>query len=355
MGAGDGRNLIRIAKNSPGARRATQWSTGAIVRDELQRLRRIVRGRTWLSHEPLQSLNRSPYLQETIECPLPHGRRRPLRERTLQTRGALGAVACLAVFLTACGPRTHFPLLPSALPSALALGDSSGRLARDLAPILYLQRDESFPLERIVAVIHPSRRVIAYYLTYRHDIAARWSPFSQGADEEEFWVGYDATFAPTDLWTYWHGDILHVNWRGKGELGVNVQWGKHGSIPARDADARHAPGQVARALLRDVLRLSRSRLRTLFERRAPLLLPQFFALSRVHEARRPRLETYRDRAHGGSRFAAIGRFRRALRTQAVLAVGAPPLRAHVEIREWRARAARHAMTATSTVRIRRAY
>ncbi|MEO8879165.1 MAG: hypothetical protein ABI446_02095 [Gemmatimonadaceae bacterium] len=68
-------------------------------------------------------------------------------------------------------------------------------------------------------------------MTYRHDIAARWSPFAQGADEEEFWVGYDATNAPTDLWTYWHGDILHANWRGKGELGVNVQWGKHGSLP----------------------------------------------------------------------------------------------------------------------------
>jgi hypothetical protein len=97
--------------------------------------------------------------------------------------------------------------------------------------VLYLQRDESFPLERSVAVLHPSRRVIAYYLSYEHDIAARWSPFAQGADEEEFWVGYDATFAPTDLWTYWHGDILHANWRGKGELGVDVQWGKHGSLP----------------------------------------------------------------------------------------------------------------------------
>ena len=240
MGAGDGRNLIRVAKNSPGARRAAKWSTGAIVRDELQRLRRIVRGRTWLSHEPLQSLNRSPFLQETIECLLPHGRRRPLLESTVQTRGVLGAAACLAVLLTACGPRTHFPLLPPALPNSLAPEDTSGRLARDLAPILYLQRDESFPLERTVAVIHPTRRVIAYYLTYRHDVAARWSPFAQGADEEEFWVGYDATFAPTDLWTYWHGDILHVNWRGKGELGVNVQWGKHGSLP-RGTPARDLP------------------------------------------------------------------------------------------------------------------
>jgi hypothetical protein len=100
-----------------------------------------------------------------------------------------------------------------------------------LAPILYLQRDESFPLERTVAVLHPTRRVIAYYLTYRHDVTARWSPFSQGPDEEEFWVGYNTSLAPTDLWTYWHGTILHADWRDKGELGVDVQWGKHGSLP----------------------------------------------------------------------------------------------------------------------------
>ena len=235
MGAGDGRHLIRIANYSPGARRATQWSAGAVIRDELQRLRRIVRGRTWLSHEPLQSLNKSPRLRETIEGPLPFGRESPLPKGTLQRRRPLGLAlsraATLAALLTACGPRTHFPQLPQALPDTLAPDDSAAALARELAPVLYLQKDESFPLERTVAVLHPTRRVIAYYLTYEHDIAARWSPFSQGADEEELWVGYDATHAPTDLWTYWHGDILHANWRGKGELGVDVQWGKHGSLP----------------------------------------------------------------------------------------------------------------------------
>lgn len=234
MGAGDGRHLIRIANYSPGARRATQWSAGAVIRDELQRLRRIVRGRTWLSHEPLQSLNKSPRNPETNEGPLPLAREWAPRKSTLQRRRPLGLVLFRAVFpaiLTACGPRTHFPRLPAALPDTLSPGDSAVALARELAPVLYLQKDESFPLERTVAVLHPTRRVIAYYLTYEHDIAARWSPFAQGPDEEEFWVGYDATFAPTDLWTYWHGDILHANWRGKGELGVDVQWGKHGSLP----------------------------------------------------------------------------------------------------------------------------
>jgi hypothetical protein len=231
VGAGDGRHLIRIANYSSRARRAAQRSAGAIIGDKLQGLRRIVRGRTWLSHEPLQSLNKSPRLRETIESPLAYGRKGPLRRRTLLTRGALGLASLMAGSLAACGPRTHFPVLPEALPDILAPTDSAAMLARELAPVLYLQRDESFPLERSVAILHPSRRVIAYYLTYEHDIAARWSPFAQGPDEEEFWVGYDATLAPTDLWTYWHGDILHANWRGKGELGVDVQWGKHGSMP----------------------------------------------------------------------------------------------------------------------------
>jgi len=231
VGAGDGRHLIRISNYSPGAGGATQWSACAVIRDELQCLRWIVRGRTWLSHEPLQSLNRSPRQLETIECPLPYAREGPLRQRTLQTRRPLGVAISLTLLLAACGPRTHFPPRPPAPPDIVAPGDSAAALARDLAPVLYLQRDESFPLERTVAVLHPTRRVIAYYLSYEHDVAARWSPFAQGPDEEEFWVGYDATLAPTDLWTYWHGDILHTNWRGKGELGVDVQWGKHGSLP----------------------------------------------------------------------------------------------------------------------------
>jgi len=173
VGAGDGGHLVGIAKDRSGAGGATEWSAGAIVRDELQRLRRIVGGRTWLSHEPLQSLNKSPLVQETIECPLAYGPKRPVRERTLQTRRVLGFVVGLTALLAACGPRTHFPALPPALPDSLAHNDSAAILARDLAPILYLQRDESFPLERTVAVLHPSRRVIAYYLTYRHDIAGQ--------------------------------------------------------------------------------------------------------------------------------------------------------------------------------------
>ena len=104
-------------------------------------------------------------------------------------------------------------------------------LARQLAPLLYLQRDEWFPLARTLAVVHPSRPVIAYHLLWRDDAHAAWLPFTIPTDQEIVWVGYDSSGAPTDLWTYWHGSILHANWKEKGQVIVDVQWGKHGSMP----------------------------------------------------------------------------------------------------------------------------
>jgi hypothetical protein len=97
--------------------------------------------------------------------------------------------------------------------------------------VLYIQRDESFPLERIVAVVHPTRRIIAYHLLWRDDVTGAWIPFTVPTDEEIVWVGYDSTLAPTDLWTYWHGTLLHTDWRDRGAVVVDVQWGKHGSMP----------------------------------------------------------------------------------------------------------------------------
>lgn len=134
-------------------------------------------------------------------------------------------------WLTACGALIHIPERPLTLPGALSPEDTGAVLARQLAPTLYLVKGESFPLARVVAVVHPTRPVIAYYLLYQHDLAARWSPFGGAPDEEEVWVQYDSTHAPTDLWTYWHGTILHTDWRGKGQVLVDVQWGKHGSLP----------------------------------------------------------------------------------------------------------------------------
>lgn len=133
--------------------------------------------------------------------------------------------------LTACGPRAHIPPRPSVIPGAVDSSDSAAVLARALAPLLYVQRDEWFPLERVVAVVNPERPVIAYHLLWKDDVSGSWVPFTVPTDEEVVWVGYDATHAPTDLWTYWHGTLLHTNWRDRGQVAIDVQWGKHGSLP----------------------------------------------------------------------------------------------------------------------------
>lgn len=131
----------------------------------------------------------------------------------------------------ACGPHAHIPPRPTVVPAALAPTDAGARLARTLAPLLYLQRDEWFPLERAVAVLHPTRPIIAYHLLWQDDVHGAWIPFTVPTDEEVVWVGYDPSGAPTDLWTYWHGKVLHTDWRDRGTPAIDVQWGKHGSLP----------------------------------------------------------------------------------------------------------------------------
>ena len=82
----------------------------------------------------------------------------------------------------------------------------------------------------MVAILHPVRRVIAYHLLWRDDVHGSWIPFTVPTDEEVLWVGYDSTYAPTDVWTYWHGRILHATWP-RSQVVIDVQWGKHGSLP----------------------------------------------------------------------------------------------------------------------------
>lgn len=135
-----------------------------------------------------------------------------------------------AALALACGPRAHIPPIPVSLP--LAADSASVELARRLAPTLFLQRDEYFDLSRVVAVVHPTRPIIAYHLLWRDDVNGAWIPFTKATDQEVVWVGYDSvTREPTEIWTYWHGATLHMDWRGRGTPQVNVQWGKHGSIP----------------------------------------------------------------------------------------------------------------------------
>lgn len=143
---------------------------------------------------------------------------------------SLTGFGILLSLLTGCGPRAHIPLRPANLPGVLAPSDSGAVLARSLTPVLYLQRDETFHLSRAVAVLHPQKRVIAYHLLWRDDVNGSWIPFTVPTDQEIVWVGYDATQAPVEVWTYWHGAFLHTPWP-KSQVAIDVQWGKHGSLP----------------------------------------------------------------------------------------------------------------------------
>jgi len=150
--------------------------------------------------------------------------------RRLRKTTRVCAIAA-GISLAACGPRANIPVLPN-VPGAMPAADSASVLARALAPILYLQRDEPFGLERVVAVVHPTQRIIAYHLLWRDDAHGAWVLFEAPTDQEIVWVGYDSTtYAPTEVWTYWHRTILHTDWRGKGQVAIDVQWGKHGSLP----------------------------------------------------------------------------------------------------------------------------
>src|SRR2546423_7300249 len=138
-------------------------------------------------------------------------------------------VASMAT-LSACSRGAYAPPVPN--PATFGTDSASWALAKSLAPVLYLQRDEPFPLDRVVAVVHPTRPIIAYHLLWRHDVNGQWAPWAKPSDEELVWVGYDpTTTAPTDVWTYWHGTVLHTPWVDRGPPAIDVQWGKHGSMP----------------------------------------------------------------------------------------------------------------------------
>jgi hypothetical protein len=156
--------------------------------------------------------------------------RRPLLSvRALLT--ALAAAGAAAAGAAACGPRAAIPPHPPAPAAEVAATPIDSALAQSAAPTLYLQPDETFRLERIVAVVHPNRRIVGYHLLWRDDAHGAWLPFTIATDQEVVWVGLDEAGRPTDLWTYWHGKILHTPWRDRGRPEVDVQWGKHGSMP----------------------------------------------------------------------------------------------------------------------------
>ncbi len=145
-------------------------------------------------------------------------------------------------------------------------------LARSLAPVLYLQRDERFPLSRVVAVIHPTRPIIAYHLLWRDDVNGSWIPFTIATDQEIVWVGYDPSGAPNDVWTYWHGKILHTSWP-RSQVAIDVQWGKHGSMPRAMVQSDLPPLQTLNVFFAMTRLLVPDMLLSRIMRKGPVIFP----------------------------------------------------------------------------------
>ena len=152
--------------------------------------------------------------------------------RNLRQKGStiLARTVALATILVACGPASFLPPRLGPLPPSLLASASDAGIARTLAPVLYLQRDEPFALVRALAVVDGRRRIVAYHLLWRDDAHGAWLPSTRPTDEEIVWVGYDSSGAPTEVWTFWHGRILHLPWNRR-TVEIDVQWGKHGSLP----------------------------------------------------------------------------------------------------------------------------
>jgi hypothetical protein len=144
-------------------------------------------------------------------------------------------------------------LEPPRTPSAAEMA-----LIRRFAPRLHTAATEFFPLKDAAAVLHPSERLIAYHLFWEDDID--FPDDNDPCDHEVVWV----QFAPDRqtierFWTYFHGRILEggeISLRDARANGrrprVDVQWGKHGSLPVgwESMSIVAEPGDIEREYLK---------------------------------------------------------------------------------------------------------
>ncbi|MCI0393029.1 MAG: hypothetical protein MOB07_30215 [Acidobacteria bacterium] len=105
-------------------------------------------------------------------------------------------------------------------------------LARRFAPRIFTTTSEFFPLKDFAVIIHPTERLIAYHFFWEDDID--FPEDNDPCDHELMWVKYAADKSSIEkIWTYFHGRILAGRNPRAHETRprVNVQWGKHGSLP----------------------------------------------------------------------------------------------------------------------------
>ena len=117
------------------------------------------------------------------------------------------------------------------------LTDEDWRLARRFAPRVYITASEFFPLKDFAVILHPTERLIAYHFFWEDDID--FPEDNDPCDHELMWVRYSPDRASIEkIWTYFHGRMLEGGEaalsdarRNRMRPRVNVQWGKHGSMP----------------------------------------------------------------------------------------------------------------------------
>jgi hypothetical protein len=119
-----------------------------------------------------------------------------------------------------------------------ALSAEEAALVRRFAPRLYVTASEFFPLKDFAVILHPTARLIAYHFFWEDDID--FPEDNDPCDHELIWVQYAPDRQSLEkVWTYFHGRVLSggeaalLDARRHGmRPRVNVQWGKHGSMPA---------------------------------------------------------------------------------------------------------------------------
>lgn len=111
-----------------------------------------------------------------------------------------------------------------------------------LAPRLFTVKGEPFPLKDAAAILHPTQPWIAYHLFWEDDID--FPDDNDPCDHEVVWVCYTSDGRAEAVYTYYHGRIL------KGGSRVDVQWGKHGSLPEGWREMRPVMDDQRRTWLR---------------------------------------------------------------------------------------------------------
>ncbi len=115
--------------------------------------------------------------------------------------------------------------------------ETDSRRVLMFAPRVFVTRSEPFGLRDVAAVVHPRAPWIAYHFLWDDDID--FPDDNDPCDHEVMWVRLDTDRGRVrDYFTYFHGRILQAPKEAvddanahQGRPRVEVQWGKHGSMP----------------------------------------------------------------------------------------------------------------------------